>query len=268
MEICVLPREKAAWQPAVHHSLIGTSHTAALAAAESSSARMNVLWRVLSLLTLALALMGLARAGNITIVLDPNFPGAYKTYSYTVSGTTYNEYTSPYMASISGGIYGQDSLLYVACFDINIDTYVGQAYTGSLVLPGNNQVQDEVSWLMAQLSNLGGYNAPVSTSGPISMAIWQLELASSLNPTPFVEDPAAQHWITAAQNTVTSGAWTEADADMYPYWVPDSNESAQRFGIEEVYLFNGNAPEPGTFGLIGASLVGLGLLFRKRSPKN
>ncbi len=160
----------------------------------------------------------------------------------------------------------KDSLLYVACFDINIDTYVGQAYSGSLVLPGNNQAQEEVSWLMAELNKVGGYNAPASESGPIAMAIWQLELPSSLNPTPFPEDPAAQPWVTAAQNAVTSGAWTEADADMYPYWVPDSNESAQRFGIEEVYLFNG-APEPGTFGLIGASLVGLGLLFRKRSPK-
>lgn len=267
METCVIPQEKAAWQPALHHSLFGTSHTAALAAAESSSVRMSSLWRVASLLALALALMGLARAGNITIVLDPNFPGDYKTYSYTVSGKTYNEYTSPYMATISGGIYGQDSLLYVACFDINIDTNVGQAYSGSLVLPGNDPVQEEVSWLMAQLNAVGRYNAPVSTSGPIAMAIWQLELASSLNPTPFVEDPAAQPWVTAAQIAVSSDTWTEADANMYPYWVPDSDESAQRFGIEAVYFFNG-APEPGTFGLIGASLIGLGLLLRQRLPKN
>lgn len=226
---------------------------------------MKTLLRVSCLLFLALALMGLARASEVTVVLDSNFPGAYHTYSYTVNGTTYTEYTSPYIATLSGGVYGTATQAYLACFDINIETYVGTAYTGTLTLPNNDTVQMEVSYLMAQLTNLGGYYAPVSTSGPIAMAIWQLEDPSSKNPAPFVPDPAAQPWITAAQKAVSSGAWTEADANQYPYWTPDSNESAQRFGIEELIE---PAPEPASLALVGSSLIGLSLLLRKRLKKN
>jgi len=48
--------------------------------------------RVLGMLLLALALMSLARAGNITVTLDPNWSD-YGTYSYTVAGVTYTRYT-------------------------------------------------------------------------------------------------------------------------------------------------------------------------------
>jgi hypothetical protein len=267
MEIFVISGKPAVWRPAARHATPGTVQTAAPAAVASSSAQMKTLSRLLALLFLLLGLMGLARASMVTVTLDPNFPGDYHTYSYTVNGTTYTEYTSPYMATLTGGAYGTGVLAYVACFDINIDTYVGETYDGSLTLPGNNKVQDEVSYLMAQLSNLGGYNAPVSVSGPISMAIWQLELPSSLNPTPFVEDPNAQPWVTAAQNAVNSGAWTEADANLYPYWSPDAGVSAQRFGIEELYG-PGSAPEPGSLALVGSALIGLSLLLRKHLKNN
>ena len=74
---------------------------------ESPSARMKTLLRVMGLLFLALALMSLARADVITVMLDPNFPGDYHTYSYTVGGVTYNQYTGPYPAILTGGIYGK-----------------------------------------------------------------------------------------------------------------------------------------------------------------
>lgn len=223
---------------------------------------MITLWRVLGLLLLAVGLMGLARAGTVTtITLDPNFPGDYHTYSYTVNGKTYTEYTGPYPATLTGGIYGTGTLAYLACFDINIETNVGQTYSGSLVAP-TGTVQLEVSYLMAQLSKLGGYYAPVNTvSGPISMAIWQLEDPSSQNNAPFVEDPAAQPWVTNAQNAVSTGAWNAADAAQYPFWSPNPGVSAQRFGIVELA---DTAPEPGSLALVGGSLIGLGLLLRKR----
>ena len=94
---------------------------------------------------------------------------------------------------------------------------------------------------MNQLGLVGGYYAPLSTTGPIGMAIWQLEDPSSINPATFVPDPAAQPWVTNAVNAVTSGAWTAADAAQHPFWTPDNLSAAQRFGIVEIV---DNAPEP------------------------
>jgi hypothetical protein len=235
----------------------------------------KAVWRVFGLLLLALAFMSLARAGNVvTITLDPNFPGDYHTYSYTVAGVTYQEYTGPYPAILTGGIYGTGTAVYLACFDINVETPVGTTYPGSLtppaVLTGNlpqnvdPNTQLEAAWLMNQLSLLGGYYAPVSTSGPISMAIWQIEDPTSIDPAPFVEDPKAQPWVTAAINAVNNG-WNAADASQHPYWSPDPGLSVQRFGIVELV---DNSPEPGSFALVGGSLIGVGLLLRKRLASN
>jgi hypothetical protein len=250
----------------VQRSGIATSKAAALAVMETSSVRMKTLWRVFGLLLLALTLMSLARAGNIvTITLDPNFPGDYHYYSYTSGGVTYNEPTGPYPATLTGGIYGTGTLAYVVCFDFNIETLVGTTYNGSLTTP-SGPAQIEVAWLMQQLTNAGGYYAPISTSGPISLAIWQLENASSPNGlTPFPNDPAAQPWVNnaiAAYNN-GNGPWTAADAAQFPYWSPSAAGAEQRFGIEEVV-----SPEPGSFALVGASLIGVGLLLRKRLARS
>ena len=239
------------------------SQTAAPAAVLASSTLRTAILRVLGMLLLALALMSLARAGNITVTLDPNWSD-YGTYSYTVAGVTYTRYTGPYEATLTGGIYGSGTLAYLSCFDINVDTNIGTLYTGSLTAP-TGKTQLEVAWLMNQLGLAGGYYAPLSTTGPIGMAIWQLEDPSSINPAPFVEDPAAQPWVTNAVNAVTSGAWTAADAAQQPFWTPDNLSAAQRFGIVELAH---SAPEPGSFALVGASLIGVGLLLRKRLTGN
>ena len=222
---------------------------------------MNIL-RVLGLVLLALALVSVARAGSIKLTLDPNYPSDYHFYTYTVGGQNYTLPTGPYPAILSGGKYGTGTLAYLICFDINVDTYVGSTYTGSLVTP-TDTTQLEVSYLMAQLSHLGGYDAPVnSVSGPISMAIWQLENPSSVNPKAFVQDPAAQPWVNAAVTAVSSGQWAAADAAQYPFWSPDNLSSSQRFGIVSTI------PEPATCALVGASLISLGLFFRKRLARH
>lgn len=226
----------------------------------------TVVLRALGLLLLALALAGLACADPIvTITLDGNFPGDYHFYTYTsnVTNTTYTVPAGPYPAILSGGVFGKSTLGYVVCFDMNIDTLVGQPYSGSLVVP-NDTVQLEVAYLMAQLSKLGGYYAPVSTvGGPISTAIWQLENGSSNGKViPFPDDPAAQPWVNAAVNAVQHGTWTAAMAAQYPFWSPDAGVISQRFGIV------GTVPEPGSLALVGASLIGLGLLLRKRLTNN
>ena len=255
MDTCAQSRETAATHSNFQHSTAGLARASAVRV--PSALWMNIL-RVLGLVLLALALVSVARAGSINLTLDPNYPSDYHFYTYTVGGQNYTLPTGPYPAILSGGKYGTGTLAYLICFDINVDTYVGQTYAGSLVTP-TDTTQLEVSYLMAQLSHLGGYYAPVNTvSGPISLAIWQLENPSSVNSTPFVLDPTAQVWVDAAVNAVQSDQWTVEMAAQYPFWSPDNLSASQRFGIVDT------VPEPTTCALVGASLISLGLFFRKR----
>lgn len=246
----------------MQYSGVTPSQTAAPAAVNTSSARMKALLRVSTLLLLAVALVSVASASTVTVTLDPNW-GDYHTYSYQVGGSTYTQYTGPYPAILAGGSYGSGTKAYLSCFDINVDTYIGETYQGTLTMP-DDTTQYEVSWLMNQLGLAGSYyDAPLSITGPIGMAIWQLEDPSSANPAPFVADPAAQPWVNAAVEAVSSGTWTAADAAQHPFWTPDNLAASQRFGIVA-----SGVPEPGSSALVGASLIGLGLLFRKRLKIN
>lgn len=209
-----------------------------------------------------------ALGSTVYITLDSNFPTDYLSYTYTDSSGTYTVPSGPYPATLSGGSYVDGQTYYVWCYDINVDSYAGEQYSGSLDAPTTAE-EIESAYLEDQIIQLYGYpTAPASEdttyateTGAYSMAIWQLMDPSSYNPAAFPEDPAAQALITQAQTAYQNGTWTQADADNYTIWVPDDPSSSQRFGLIAI---NSSVPEPASYLLIGAGLVGLTAIRRKR----
>ncbi|MGA3160622.1 MAG: hypothetical protein ABSC77_05350 [Terracidiphilus sp.] len=203
-----------------------------------------------------LFLSALAHADSITLTLDSNW-GDYSEYTWISNGTTYTEPVGPYMAILNGGGYSNKHVL-LFCYDMNSDTNVGTGFTGSAepVTSFSNPTYTEImqsTYLINELADDGGINAPLATRGAISLAIWEImNPTSTSKSTPFPSDPAAQPYEIAAAAAVNSGAWTTADADQYETWAPDI-VAIQRFGIQ-------NSPEPASFVLTGLGLLCLGFL--------
>jgi hypothetical protein len=92
------------------------------------------------------------------------------------------------------------------------------------------------------------------------MAIWEtMNPSSTTGGFPFPSDPAAQPYEIGAASAVSDGLWTAADSAVYPTWVP-ADPSIQRFGVVL------SAPEPASWILMGAGMLGLAVLGCKRSP--
>ncbi len=224
-------------------------------------------------LYLAAAISGTARATTILITLDGNWAD-YHQYSYTdTDGNPHSGIPSgPYLATLSGGTF-VSAAAQVFCYDFNVDTYIGQTYSGILVIP-TTQADIEAAYLENLVQQEGGYNADIeSQSGPISMAIWYLENPSSVNPTPFAVDQTTAALVAQAQNAILNGSWTAAMADNYPIWIPDTPGSSQRFGIMLGPQFGPGdvdppAPEPGTVWLLGGGGLLLILSRKLRSVRN
>jgi NADH:ubiquinone oxidoreductase subunit H len=126
------------------------------------------------------------------------------------------------------------------CYDINMQAHVGYTYAGIMVLP-TTAAEIEAAYLQNELAGEGGYNALVSVSGPISMAVWQLMDPSSQFPAPFDLDPAAADLVADAETAYSSGAWTQAMAAYYAFWEPITITETQRFG----FVYGGPRPDPG-----------------------
>jgi hypothetical protein len=194
--------------------------------------------RIAVLGLLALALVAQSQATTINLTMAPSMSD-YHSYTYYDLGVGYSLPTGPYPATLSDGSYLSGVEVFVMCYDINMDAYVGATYAGIMELP-TTPAEIEVAYLQKELAADGGFNANVQTiSGPISLAVWQLMDPSSQNPAPFPEDPAAAFYVSQAEDAYLSGNWTQADAANYAFWAPVPITTTQRFGF--VY---GQAPVP------------------------
>jgi hypothetical protein len=205
--------------------------------------------RVLALVILGLAISTSALADGIT--LSSNFPSGYIYYSFTDTlGQNENLPVAPYSSTTTINGITSNSLL--ACMDLYNATDVGQFYQGTFGTAKNTD-ENEVSWLADRLAGTSK-SSPSPNSGPISMAIWEIE-ASDGESGVIPIDPAAAIWITAASNAVANGY----KADNL-FFTP-SNGSSQRF--VEIPLTS-PVPEPGTLGMMAIGLVGVvGMMRRK-----
>lgn len=226
--------------------------------------------RTLGLLLLSLTFASTAFADGITLSSD--YPNGYIWYTFTatseitttdqiisISATSYTEPVSPYTATST--INSSTIASEFACEDINNPTDVGAFYSGTFGY-AETTADDEVSWLADQLAGTTPNN-PSPDTGAISMAIWQLEFPSSNDSEggPMPIDPAAQVWITDAENAVADGYKPDS-----VFFTPSDSDS-QRFVEISLTSTPGTlqllAPEPGTLTLIGTGLLGLAGIVRR-----
>ncbi len=228
-----------------------------------------------SKVVLGLWIAGAAQADQFSVMLSSNYPTAYSFYSFTAAdGSAQNNIpVAPYPISISdtGGVYNNTSA-YAICLDYNNPSYVGQTYTGQLVV-NTNLASMETSYLTNML-NLDGLAAASTTiKGEISFAIWQIMFPSSTQTdgSYFPVDNASAALELQAYSAVTSGTWTAADNSLYPTFEP-TDTTSQRYAVilpgtapVETLMGGseqGSAPEPGTVVLMGGGFAWLAI--RKR----
>jgi hypothetical protein len=216
--------------------------------------------RIMGPAFLGMAFASTAFADGITLNGNLSAPN-YLYYSFTATDTiTYNLPVAPYPSTTT--IYGVTTTSFLACLDINNGTDVGAFYSGTFGV-AQTTADYEVSWLADQMAGTSP-SSPSSSDGPIAMAIWQVEFPSSNNSEGGTDpiDPASAVWISDAAAAVAAGYQPDS-----VFFFPD-NTTSQRFVEVSVTGEPGTlpllAPEPGTMGMMGAGLMGLAGILRRR----
>ncbi|HWB86983.1 MAG TPA: PEP-CTERM sorting domain-containing protein [Bryobacteraceae bacterium] len=217
------------------------------------------LYRFLSVAALTTVLSGILCANTVILGLhgDPNQNYTFTRTDTPVAGSEYPNTVvevpaGPYPVYIGSDIpadqYG------VFCIDFLKTANFGASYPGTLISP-SAQTELEAAYLASILAGYGGESANTNLyQGPISMAVWQI-----MDPTPgdVPRDPAAQPFVTLAQNAYASGSLLPADFPNTLIWVPN-DPGIQRFLT--VVPEAPEVPEPGSIGLMagGVLLIALG----------
>lgn len=172
---------------------------------------------------MVIGLAALASAGTITFGLDGD-PGQNYTFVPigAPNGVTDTEPAGPYPGWLGQNIPADAG--YFFCISFLKTATFGASYDGTITTPSTLE-ELEAAFLGADLVSLGGQNAPLAEKGAISMAIWQIT-----DPTPgdVPRDPAAQPYVTAAQNAYATGNLSAADFPNTTIFVPD-NTGIQTF---------------------------------------
>ena len=231
---------------------------------------MKLFVRALGPVFLGLVFSSTAFADSITLNRNLSSP-TYLSYTFTdaVSGASIQEWVSPYPSTST--IEGVDIPSQFGCMDINNPTVAGATYSGTFGVAVTT-ADYEVSWLADQAAGTTPSNpliiGGVDESGPIAMAIWEIEFPSSTKTdgTTMPIDPAAQTWIDQATAAVKAGYQPDS-----VFFTPDVRTS-QRFVEISLTSKPGTldllpAPEPGTLGMLGAGLMGLVGLLRRKLPR-
>jgi PEP-CTERM motif len=227
--------------------------------------------------TIGPALLGLAFASAAFadgIELTAPYPGGYLWYQFTDEGNNaYNLPVAPYTSTTTIG--GDTVSSYLICLDINNPTNVNTFYSGTFYtaetiseVPGQASLDTNkaVSWLADNLAGITPNDpAHAANAGPISLAIWQIEFATSNNHEGGADpiDPAAAAWITEATDAVNAGYQPDS-----VFFIPVDTTSQRFVAISETStpgtLGLLPAPEPGTIGMMGTGLLGLAGLLRRK----
>lgn len=201
---------------------------------------------------------GALRANTIFgLAGDPNHNYTFTRTDTPVSGSEYPNWqvqvpSGPYPGWLVANIPADQGAFF--CIDFLKTATFGASYPGTLVLPSTPQ-EIEAAYLASIEYGYGAANANINLyAGPLSMAIWQI-----MDPTPgdVPRDPAAQSWVTQAQNLYAAG---QLQASMFAnttIFVPN-DPSIQRF-----MLAAAETPEPETMVLLGTGVLLIVAGFRR-----
>lgn len=171
------------------------------------------------------------------------------------------------LTSPDGQQYNRDTM----CVDLYTDIYLGATYDTSVLtpsdIPGRNL--DQVAWLLdnalvpaqdtgvlSALPSSDWAQTPVQGAG-LQVALWDLTTPGGVQTAPDSNTNDWQYWANYYEGLV-SATTVSNQAFVYQNWTDGSGTPAQM--LEGPVFTDGGpspTPEPATYGLAGAALIGL-----------